>query len=172
MSLQNQKHTGSEQDKTTQDEWAALRQELVGGLLYCHDRANTNTSKTLEVMVFAYALIELLLEKGLLTEEEINDRKRQVALRLVEKLKDSGMGVMLQQPEIDKRLMPMDPSSLARNRRFRRESSAISTLCPKETWLWTSLSKPSSPHCTSSWTMFTRLIAGLRCPSVVAHPLS
>jgi hypothetical protein len=102
MSPQNQKHTGSEQNKTTQDEWAALRQELVGGLLYCHDRENTNTSKTLEVMAFAYALIELLLEKGLLTEAELNDRKRQVALRLVEKLKDNGMGVMLQQPEIDK----------------------------------------------------------------------
>src|SRR5262247_1047008 len=102
MSLQIHKPTGSEQDQTTQDEREALRQELVGGLLYCHDRENTNTSKTLEVMAFAYALIELLLEKGLLTEEELNDRKRQVALRLVEKLKDSGMGVMLQQPEIDK----------------------------------------------------------------------
>src|SRR5262245_27280134 len=81
---------------------AELHGEIAGGLLYTHHRANTNTSKTLEVMAFAYALIELLLEKGLLTEAELNDRKRQVALRLVEKLKDSGTGVMLQQPEIDK----------------------------------------------------------------------
>jgi Putative zinc- or iron-chelating domain len=79
-----------------------LRQELVGGLLYCHDRENTNTSKTLGVMAFAYALIELLIDKGLLTEAELNERKRQVAQRLVGKFKDNGMGVMLQQPEIDK----------------------------------------------------------------------
>jgi Putative zinc- or iron-chelating domain len=90
------------QDKMTQDEWESLRQELIGGLLYCHDRENTNTSKRLEVIAFAYALIELLIDKGLLTEEELNERKRQVAQRLIEKFKDNSMGVMLQQPEIDK----------------------------------------------------------------------
>jgi len=79
-----------------------LRDEVVGGLLYCHHRENTNTGKTLEVAAFAYGLIELLLEKGLITEEELNERKRQVAQRLVEKLEDDGTGVMLQQPEIDK----------------------------------------------------------------------
>jgi Fe-S-cluster containining protein len=79
-----------------------LRQELVGGLLYCHHRANTNTSKTLEVTAFAYALIELLIDKGVLTEEELNERKRKVGERLVEKLKGDGMGVMLQGSEVDK----------------------------------------------------------------------
>src|SRR6059058_5507586 len=79
-----------------------LRDEMVGGLLYCHHRENTNTSKTLEVAAFAYGLIELLLEKGLITEDELNERKRQVAQRLVEKLEDDGTGVMLQRPEIDK----------------------------------------------------------------------
>ncbi len=78
------------------------RQEFVGGLLYCHDRANANTSKTLEVTAFAYALIEVLIEKGLLTEAELNERKDQVAGRLVEKFKDEAMGVMMQKPEIDK----------------------------------------------------------------------
>jgi len=75
---------------------------MIGGLLYCHHRENTNTEKLLEVAAFAYSLIELLLEKGLLTEEELNERKRQVARRMVEKLKDNAMGVMLQQPESDK----------------------------------------------------------------------
>lgn len=79
-----------------------LRDEVVGGLLYCHHRENTNTSKTLEVAAFAYGLIELLLEKGLITEDELNERKRQVAQRLVDKLEDDGAGVMLQRPEIDK----------------------------------------------------------------------
>src|SRR6185295_11611246 len=57
-----------------------LREEIVGGLLYCHHRANSNTSKTLEVSAFTYALIELL----------------------VEKFTDSGMGVEIQESKIDK----------------------------------------------------------------------
>jgi hypothetical protein len=80
----------------------AIRQEVVGGLLYCHDRANANTGKVLEVASFAYALIELLAEKGVLTIEELDARKRIVGKRLVEKLKADGMGVMLQQEPIDK----------------------------------------------------------------------
>jgi hypothetical protein len=80
----------------------ALRREMAGGLLYCHHRANTNTSKTLEVTAFAYALIELLIEKGLLTEEELNERKREVGQRLVEKFNSNGMAVEIQDSQIDK----------------------------------------------------------------------
>jgi Fe-S-cluster containining protein len=80
----------------------ALRQEVGGGMLYTHHRANANTSKTLEVTSFAYALIELLVEKGLLTVEELDERKRQVAARLSEKFRDNGMGVVRQEPEYDK----------------------------------------------------------------------
>lgn len=79
-----------------------LRDQVSGGLLYTHYRTNTNTSKTLEVTAFAYALIELLIEKGLLTEAELNDRKRQVMERLAEKFRDNGMGVIRQEPEYDK----------------------------------------------------------------------
>jgi hypothetical protein len=100
--MPNQSQTLSEPEGDAKVPFERLRDEVVGGLLYCHDRANTNTSKNLEVMAFAYALIELLLDRGLLTEAELNERKRQVAGRLVEKLKDNGVGVMLQQPEIDK----------------------------------------------------------------------
>lgn len=53
------------------------------GLLYTHSRINANTSKTLESTSFLYTLIELLIEKGLLTTEELDDRKMQIAERLV-----------------------------------------------------------------------------------------
>ena len=72
------------------------------GLRYTHHGANANTSKTLEVTAFAYALIELLIEKGLLTEEELNERKRQVMERLAEKFRNDGMGVVRMEPEYDK----------------------------------------------------------------------
>ncbi len=84
------------------DPYEALRREVVDGLLYSHHRANANTSKILEVASFAYALIELLIEKGLLTEDELNQRKQAVAQRLAEKFRHKGMGVVRQDPEEDK----------------------------------------------------------------------
>lgn len=96
----------SNEERKTRDDSIGLteqlRQEVTGGLLYCHDRANTNTSKTLEVTAFAYALIELLIEKGLLTEEELNERKREVGQRLVRKFNQAGMAVEIQESAIDK----------------------------------------------------------------------
>jgi hypothetical protein len=47
-------------------------------------------------------LVELLNEKGLLPIEELDERKKQVAERLVRKLKESGIELMCQDPEYDK----------------------------------------------------------------------
>ena len=79
-----------------------LREEIAEGLLYAHSRANANTSKTLEVASFAYALIELLIERELISVEELDERKRQVGQRLVEKFVEKGMGVALTKDEQDK----------------------------------------------------------------------
>lgn len=80
----------------------AFYTELSRALLYAHNRINANTTKTLESTSFLYALIELLNEKGLLTIEELDDRKKQVAERLVRRFTESGMGFMYQDPEYDK----------------------------------------------------------------------
>lgn len=79
-----------------------LRQEVAEGLLYAHSRLNANTSKTLEVASFLYALVELLDEKGLTAIEELDERKRVVGERLMEQFRQNGSGVVLQDPEYDK----------------------------------------------------------------------
>lgn len=79
-----------------------LLHDIANGLRYLHTRMNANTSKTLETASFLYALIELLEEKGLLAIEELDARKKQVAERLVQKFKESGLGLMYQDPEYDK----------------------------------------------------------------------
>jgi len=79
-----------------------LRQEVAEGLLYIHARLSENTSTTLEAASFLYSLIELLSEKGLLSIDELDDRKREVAKRLVKKNSEKGVGVLLQEPEYDK----------------------------------------------------------------------
>jgi Fe-S-cluster containining protein len=83
----------------TQEE---LRDELADGLMYLHSRANANTSKVLEVASFSYALIELLMERGLISVEELDARKKEVGQRLIEKFVGKGMGVALTDDEQDK----------------------------------------------------------------------
>ncbi len=82
--------------------WEQLRQEIVGGLLYCHHRANANTSRALEAASFCYALIELLKEKGIINEVELNDRKKIVGKRLMDRYLKKGMGAVLLDVDDDK----------------------------------------------------------------------
>ncbi len=77
-----------------------LRVEISDGLQYTHDRANANTAKLLEVTAFTYAAIELLAAKGIISIEELDERKKIVAGRLMEKFADQGMGVARQEPEL------------------------------------------------------------------------
>jgi hypothetical protein len=79
-----------------------LRQEVVDGLLYTHARLSDNIKKTLEAASFLYGLIELLSEKGLISIEEIDERKAEVVQRLTKKNSQQGIGVLLQEPEYDK----------------------------------------------------------------------
>jgi Fe-S-cluster containining protein len=81
---------------------AELRQEIVEGFRYVHHQLGANTGKALETASFLYALIELLMQKGLLTEAELNAHKVEVAQRLVEKFRQLGMGAVFQDPEHDK----------------------------------------------------------------------
>src|SRR5262249_22064400 len=78
------------------------RHEVVEGLLYIHARLSENTTATLEATAFLFSLIELLSEKGLLSIDELDERKREVTKRLVKKNHDKGVGVLLQEPEYDK----------------------------------------------------------------------
>jgi Fe-S-cluster containining protein len=93
---------GFESAQPTASQLEDLRNDVAGGLMYSHSRENANTSKVLEVASFSYALIELLMERGLISVEELDQRKRAVGARLVEKFAEKGMGVALTDDEKDK----------------------------------------------------------------------
>ena len=78
------------------------RREIAEGLLYVHARLRENTQAGLEAASFLYGLIELLNERGLVSIEELDQRKREVAQRLEDKNREKGVGVLLQDPEYDK----------------------------------------------------------------------
>jgi hypothetical protein len=79
-----------------------LRGEVADGLIYAHSRENANTAKMLEVASFSYALMEILIERGIISVEELDERKQAVAQRLVDKFVEKGMGVALTSEEQDK----------------------------------------------------------------------
>ena len=79
-----------------------LRREIADGLLFTHEHLSQNNRSTLQAEAFLYGLVELLSEKGLLSIEELDERKREVAKRLIKKNRDKGLGILLQAPEYDK----------------------------------------------------------------------
>lgn len=79
-----------------------IHSEISEGLRYTHNRANANTAKLLEVSSFAYAAIELLANKGLIDIEVLDQKRKEVASRLVEKFRQEGIGAAYQDPEHDK----------------------------------------------------------------------
>src|SRR5215469_4282093 len=83
-------------------ETSSLRREVAEGLFYTHFRLSQNTNKTLEAGAFLYGLIELLSERGLITIQELDERKKKVGERLSVQLREKGIGVMLQDQEEDK----------------------------------------------------------------------
>lgn len=79
-----------------------LREEVAQGFVYSHARANANTSKVLEVASFSYALIELLVERGVVSVEELDERKRKHGEKILQKFAQTGVGVALLKDEQDK----------------------------------------------------------------------
>ena len=86
-----------------------IEKELSSGLSYTHSRITHNTRTTLESSSFLYALIELLDEKGILSIEDIDERKKKVAKRLVRKFEESRIGLLYQDPEEDKYSFEKNP---------------------------------------------------------------
>ncbi|MHC1599759.1 MAG: YkgJ family cysteine cluster protein [Candidatus Methanospirareceae archaeon] len=84
-----------------------LRGDVFLGLLYVHHQLGANTGKSPEASsspyaLTEYALTELLIERGITTENELDERKIVVAKRLAEKFRELGMGAAFQEEEQDK----------------------------------------------------------------------
>ena len=100
-----------------------IQNDLSSGLLYTHTRINDNTKTTLESASFLYALIELLSEKGIISIEELDERKRTIAERLVKRFTESGLGLMYQDPEYDKYTFKHEEAVDCQNRQYACEAA-------------------------------------------------
>lgn len=104
MKKKNQKKNLNE-GRTT----AAINSEVASGFRYLHARTTFNTKKVMKSSAFLYALIELLDEKKMVPIEELDERMRKVADRLVKKFEESRVGLLYQDPEEDKYAFDKNP---------------------------------------------------------------
>ena len=76
--------------------------EMVEGFLYSYRQLDASLTRVYEASVHLYSLIELLISKGIIGIEELEEGKKIAGKRLEESYKKAGIGVRLQQTETDK----------------------------------------------------------------------
>ena len=78
------------------------RADILRGLVYTHNRANANTAELHKTSVTLAALIDLLIESGLVGGAELRERREQLAEELKRDYVSRGMAVAMQDFEVSK----------------------------------------------------------------------
>ena len=78
------------------------RAEIVRGLVYTHNRANANTAELHKTSVTVAAVIDLLIDCGLIDAADLSARREQLAEELKRDYVSRGMAVAMQDFEVSK----------------------------------------------------------------------
>lgn len=84
-------------------------EEILQGFLYSYRQLDVNALKVFEASANLYALVELLIAKGVIGIEELDQRRRGVENRLTKSFQEAEIGVAIQTPEIDKYALAEEP---------------------------------------------------------------
>jgi len=77
-------------------------EEILEGFLYSYRQLDTNATTVYEASANIYSLIDLLVAKGIIGIEELDQRKKAVEKRIQDSFNESGIGVRVQNAKIDK----------------------------------------------------------------------
>lgn len=76
--------------------------ELLRGLIYAHNRTNANTAEVHEANATLHALVEVLVERGLIDSEAFEVRRKQTSEQLRREYVERGMAVAMQEFGVSK----------------------------------------------------------------------
>jgi len=76
--------------------------DVLRGLLYAHNRANSNTAAVHEASATLDAVVEMLVDAGLLEAGELDDRRRTASERRQREYVERGMAVAMQEFDFSK----------------------------------------------------------------------
>lgn len=80
--------------------------EILDGFLYAYRQMDMSAVKLFDASAHVYALVELLISKGIIGIDELDERKRAVEKRLNANFKQAEIGVRVRRDEVDKYAMP------------------------------------------------------------------
>ena len=83
--------------ETKSEQLKGLPKELIRGLVYNHDRANANTAQLHETSATLQAMVELLVQGGVLDREMFEERRIEAAENLRQHYIKQGMAVAMQE---------------------------------------------------------------------------
>lgn len=78
------------------------RRDLAQGLIYAHNRANMNTAEVHQSNAKIQALVEMLVERGVIEEDELDQRQQVVSEDLRRSYVERGMAVAMQEFGVSK----------------------------------------------------------------------
>lgn len=76
--------------------------DVIRGLIYTHNRANANTAEVHQASATLDALVQLLIEHGVLDRETLEARRQEAAKRLQRHYIERGMAVAMQEFGVSK----------------------------------------------------------------------
>jgi Fe-S-cluster containining protein len=76
--------------------------DVIRGLIYTHNRANANTAEVHQASATLDALVQLLIEHGVLDRETLEARRQEAARRLQRQYIERGMAVAMQEFGVSK----------------------------------------------------------------------
>ncbi len=82
--------------------WEIKTEDILHGLIYTHNRANTNTAQAHQASATLQALVELLIEQGIVDCEKFEQMQQKAAEQLRQEYVQRGMAVALQEFDISK----------------------------------------------------------------------
>ena len=105
-------------------------EEILEGFLYSFRQLDTNATKVYEASANIYALIELLVAKGIIGIEELDQRKKAVEKRLRDAFNEAGIGVRVENPGVDKYSLEGEAKVDCENRRHLCRSACCALAFP------------------------------------------
>ena len=90
--------------------------EILDGFLYSYRQIDTSAIKLYEASAHLYALVELLVAKGVISTDELDQRRKEVQEKLRLSYKEAEIGVRVRRQEVDKYAIPNEVKIDCENR--------------------------------------------------------
>lgn len=103
-------------EATNEEQPKAALRDVIDGLVLAHNRTDANTGELHHTASTLTALVEILIERGLIDQDELAQRRSEIAVDLRRTYVARGMTVAVHEPGWNKYYYPEEPAIDCENR--------------------------------------------------------